>query len=119
MSHECPRKEEVPDDCKSMYEKVGDMNGLALWMLDDANKFSEQLKNKFGEDKVSRYWGIADGLDEKFIMKRIHGECSLAALLEPVENLEQMIDDNLTLLKEIEKFLEECNKIEKESNVSG
>lgn len=104
----CPRKIEVAPEEQSMYDKVGKMNGLALWMVDDANTFYEKLKAKFGDKGVDRYWGIADGLDEAYIMKRITGRCSLAVMFEPIEKMEKMVDDNIVFLKEIEIFLKEC-----------
>jgi len=105
----CPRKIKVAPEEQSMYDKVGIMNGMALSMVDDANKYVKQLTEKFGENKVSNYWGIADGLDEKYIMKRITGQCSLSALLEPIEDLEKMVDDNIILLKEFEQAIKELD----------
>lgn len=76
--------------------------------LNTANKFdgNPELLNKLTEEDIDFIYGIADGLEEKFLNKMLGGRASYTVLCtwNPAA-IENRVDSNLSKLKNIRKSL--------------
>lgn len=99
--------EQADDMEDSLHHKIGRMNYIALCMCDKANEHADELEQVIGNEGMDRYWSIADGLEEEWIMNRIDGRCSLKAMMETsIEDIEVRVDGNIGLLCNIRDIIE-------------
>jgi len=85
---------------KSFKELIGEMNGLALSLVNSADK------KLLTSDEYEILHAVADGLTEKYIMNRISGKCSLAAMMSfKPGDAERQVKAKIKILKRIKAKL--------------
>ena len=95
----------------SLRDRVGQMNiaGLDIAnMLDKNPNFLLHLTEK----DINIIYGVADGLAEEFVMRRIEGRTSITQMQKPVEELDAYVSMHINKLCNIKtKLCKFANKI--------